>query len=117
MPVTQPTPGDALQLTINAKLQRAAQKAIAYGIGLAHQTTDGKFADGGSIVAMDPSTGAILAMASSPTYQPSIFSGRSNAKKLQQVLDSPGRAAVQPRDRRRAIRRARRSSRSPRSPR
>jgi penicillin-binding protein 2 len=87
--LTQPTPGDALQLTIDAKLQRAAQKAVQFGIDTARATPDGKFADGGSIVAMNPSTGAILAMASSPTYQPSIFSGRSNSKKLQQVLDSP----------------------------
>jgi penicillin-binding protein 2 len=89
VPVTQPTPGDALQLTINANLQRAAQKAIQYGIATARATPDGKFADGGSIVAMDPSTGAILAMASNPTYQPSIFSGRADAKKLQKVLQSP----------------------------
>ena len=89
VPVTQPTPGDALQLTINASLQRAAQKALTYGIGLARSTAAGKFADGASIVAMDPRTGAILAMASNPTYQPSIFSGRSNNKKLRQVLQSP----------------------------
>jgi len=86
---TQPTPGDALKLTIDANLQRAAQKAIAYGISLAKSTTDGRFADGGSIVAMDPNTGAILAMASSPTYQPSIFSGANDAKKLRSVLSSP----------------------------
>ena len=38
---------------------------------------------------MDPRTGAILAMASSPTYQPSVFSGRPNPKKLEALLTSP----------------------------
>jgi penicillin-binding protein 2 len=89
VPQKQPTNGDALQLTLNVKLQRAAQKAVQFGIQTARATPQGKFADGGSIVAMDPSTGAILAMASSPTYQPSIFSGRTNAGKLKKVLDSP----------------------------
>ena len=38
---------------------------------------DGKWAaDGGAIVALDPTDGSILAMASLPTYKPSVYSGR-----------------------------------------
>ena len=36
---------------------------------------------------MNPSNGEILAMASSPTYKPSIFVGRTNQKKLAPLLD------------------------------
>ncbi|HZQ81141.1 MAG TPA: penicillin-binding protein 2 [Gaiellaceae bacterium] len=86
---SQPTPGDALKLTIDINLQRAAEKAITYGIHLAHASEEGSHADGGSIVAMNPNTGAILAMASNPTYEPSIFSGTHNAKKLQQLFNDP----------------------------
>jgi penicillin-binding protein 2 len=84
---TQPTPGDALKLTIDINLQRAAEKALTYGIHLAHAGEEGKFADGGSIVAMDPSTGAILAMASNPTYEPSVFAGHASKAKLAQVFN------------------------------
>jgi penicillin-binding protein 2 len=54
-----------LQLTIDAKLQRAAEKAIANGIALAH--TNGH-SDAAAAVVMNPWTGAIYALASYPTY-------------------------------------------------
>jgi penicillin-binding protein 2 len=85
--VTQaPTPGYPIRLTIDISLQRAAERALQYGIRLAH--ADGHWlANGGAIVAMNPSTGEILAMASSPTYKPSVFIGRTTAKKLAPLLD------------------------------
>ena len=55
-----PQPGNAVRLTIDVKLQRAAENALDYGIKLARGTKDGWAADGGAIVAMDPNTGAIL---------------------------------------------------------
>jgi penicillin-binding protein 2 len=90
--VAQPTPGEALRLTIDIGLQRAAEKALRYGISLAHTGIEGAHADGGAIVAMNPQDGAILAMASYPTYQPSIYVGHKDAKKLAPVLD-PTKAA------------------------
>jgi penicillin-binding protein 2 len=85
---TQYTPGDTLRLTIDENLQRAAEKAITYGIAQARNTYEGRFADGGSIVAMDPNTGAILAMASNPTYQPSVFAGH-DVKKITSLFSDP----------------------------
>jgi penicillin-binding protein 2 len=55
-----------LQLTIDAKLQRAATKAVRDGI--ADAIAAGHHPTGGSAVVLDPYTGAILALASSPTY-------------------------------------------------
>ena len=55
-----------LQLTIDARLQRAAEKAVRDGI--ADGFAAGHHPTGGSVIAMDPWTGAILAMASYPTY-------------------------------------------------
>ena len=65
-----PVPGDNLRLTIDARLQRAAQQAIVQGLGIAH--LDGQPADYGAVVAMNPSNGAIYAMASGPTYSPMV---------------------------------------------
>ncbi len=55
-----------LQLTIDARLQRAAEKAVQDGIALARQ--NGRNPTGGSAVVMNPQTGAIYALASSPNY-------------------------------------------------
>jgi penicillin-binding protein 2 len=81
IPSQEPSPGYALRLTIDAKLQQAAERALRYGIEQAH-ATDEWYADGGAIVAMDPRNGQILALASNPTYKPSLFVGRVEAKKL-----------------------------------
>jgi penicillin-binding protein 2 len=74
-------PGHAVRLTLDVKLQAAAEKALQYGIHLAQ--ADGQWAArGGAIVAMDPNDGSILALASSPTYNPSVYSGRVTTKAL-----------------------------------
>ncbi len=80
--------GLALRLTIDMRLQRAAENAIRYGIEKAHE--NGQWAaNGGAIVALDPRDGAILAMASNPTFKPSTFVGRVDPKKLAALYDDP----------------------------
>ena len=74
-------PGNAVRLTLDIGLQRAAEKAITYGIGRAFEN-DNWWADGGAIVALDPADGEVLALASNPTYKPSLYVGRPDAKKL-----------------------------------
>ena len=70
--VTPPQTGQQLKLTVDAKLQQAAIKAIYDGINIAH--TDGEVsASKGAIVAMDPKTGGILALASVPSYRSNIY--------------------------------------------
>jgi penicillin-binding protein 2 len=87
---TSYTPGEALRLTIDIKLQRAAERALSEGIDLARASgIEGAHADGGAIVALNPKNGAVLAMASNPTYQPSIFAGRQDLKKLAPLLNAP----------------------------
>jgi penicillin-binding protein 2 len=72
-------PGYNLRLTIDLGLQRAAQRALTYGIRVARD--NGQWAaDGGAIVALDPRDGSVLALASYPTYQPSIYVGRDPQK-------------------------------------
>jgi penicillin-binding protein 2 len=88
VPQAAPTPGEALRLTLDAGVQRAAEKALRYGIGLARSSAEGRYADGGAIVALDPRDGAILAMASNPTFKPSVYTGRNDRKKLAPLLDA-----------------------------
>jgi penicillin-binding protein 2 len=82
-----PTAGEALRLTIDIGLQRAAERALRYGVNLARSSFEGRFANGGAIVALSPKDGSVLAMASYPTYQPSIFAGTKDISKLAPLLD------------------------------
>lgn len=79
-----PEPGDNIRLTIDAELQRAAEEALAYGIRLARDQGEWA-ADGGALVAMDPHTGEILALASNPTFDPSIYVGTVKEKDLKEL--------------------------------
>jgi len=76
-----PQPGESIQLTLDVPLQRAAERALDYGIQLARNNQQYQ-ADGGAIVALDPRDGSILAMASNPTYYPSVYTGRVTNKRL-----------------------------------
>jgi penicillin-binding protein 2 len=89
VPSQEPTPGYALRLTLDMRLQRAAEQALQYGIDLAHQN-DQWAANGGAIVALDPRDGSVLAMASAPTFKPSVFVGRTDPKKLADLYADPG---------------------------
>ncbi|KOT87806.1 penicillin-binding protein [Streptomyces sp. NRRL F-5755] len=60
----KPRGGDVLT-TINEKAQRTAYKALT--------DLNAK----GAVVALEPATGKILAMASTPSYDPSVFAGSS----------------------------------------
>jgi len=87
----QARPGNAIQLTIDVRLQRAAERALRDGIRIAHE--NGQWAaNGGALVALDPRDGAVLAMASYPTYKPSLFTGRVDLSKAAPLLD-PSAAA------------------------
>ena len=73
-----PKDGDNVQLSIDARIQRLAEQSLAQGIAVAHNTydsTSGKYlqATGGAVIVMDPKTGRIVAMASNPTFDPSIW--------------------------------------------
>jgi penicillin-binding protein 2 len=80
------TAGSNLVLTIDGDLQEAAENALVEGIQLAHASKP-PFANaaGGAVVAMDPRTGEILAMASYPDYDPSLWVGGMSATKYAEL--------------------------------
>jgi len=74
--------GNSVRLTIDVGLQRAAERALRNGIAAAYDHDEWN-ANGGAIVALDPRDGAVLALASNPTYKPSVYVGRVDPKKLE----------------------------------
>jgi penicillin-binding protein 2 len=81
-PLRPGQPGNSVRLTIDIGLQRAAERALQEGIEIAYENKEWN-ANGGAIVALDPRDGAVLAMASNPTYKPSVYVGRVDPKKLE----------------------------------
>src|SRR4029077_1728560 len=76
-----PAPGESIKLTIDDKLQSAAQQAILYGINRAYANKHYQ-ADGGAIVALDPRDGSIRAMDSYTIYNTCIYTRHVNTKRL-----------------------------------
>lgn len=68
-------PGKDLKLTIDLDVQMAAEKAM-----------EGKT---GAIVALDPHTGEVLAMVSSPSFDPNQFAVRLTKSYWDQIVNNP----------------------------
>ncbi|MFM7718093.1 MAG: penicillin-binding protein 2 [Actinomycetota bacterium] len=79
-----PDPGDDLVLTIDRGTQAVAEESLSLGIEHARQlfdpNTESRFvANAGAVIVMDADTGAIRALASYPSFDPSLFAeGLSN---------------------------------------
>lgn len=80
--ISEASPGNSLNLTIDVKEQKYAEKALQWAIkeiGLKR----------GVVIVMNPQTGEILASVSLPTYDDNLFArGISNAD-FQALLDNP----------------------------
>jgi penicillin-binding protein 2 len=78
---TDPAPGSNLSLTLDMDLEQAADKALR----------DRNYM--GSVVALDPRNGEILAMVNEPSYDPEVISGREISQKtwteLSRNIDRP----------------------------
>ena len=77
---TAPIPGNNLTLTIDAELQRIAEQAFG----------DRK----GSLVAIEPSTGGLLAMVSVPNYDPNMFVDGIDTQNWRELNESPQKPMV-----------------------
>ncbi|MEM1243463.1 MAG: penicillin-binding protein 2 [Pseudomonadota bacterium] len=72
-----PVSGANLYLTIDSKLEQVAEKALGNNRG--------------AVVAIQPNTGQILAMVSSPTYNPNLFVSGISSKAYQALKNSPNK--------------------------
>ena len=75
--VEQPHAGDNLYLTIDARLQKAAEHLLGE--------------ESGAIVALDPRTGDVLAMASRPGFDPNVLSRELTPKQWADIVQDEGR--------------------------
>jgi peptidoglycan glycosyltransferase len=75
-----PQEGDNVTLTIDANAQRVATQALQSAIS----STPGAAGSGGAVVALDPTTGAVKAMASVPGYDPNSLENAKVRKRLSQ---------------------------------
>lgn len=78
----EPVPGDDLELTIDIKLQQAAEKAVDEQL-----TQIGAHA--AAAVVMNPQTGEILAMVSRPAFDPNLFAHGISSKEWNQLNNNP----------------------------
>jgi penicillin-binding protein 2 len=80
-------PGDTLVTSIDARVQSVVEQQLASTIQTARQTYDevthkNYVADSGAAIVMEARTGRIVAMASQPTYDPSVWVGGISKKEL-----------------------------------
>jgi penicillin-binding protein 2 len=71
-----PTPGHSMQLTIDIRLQTAAERAFGDSIP-------------GALVALDPGNGEILAMVSLPSFDPNDFTRVMSAARYDSLANNP----------------------------
>lgn len=69
--------GESLTITIDADLQRYAEKLFQNKVG--------------AVVAIEPSTGEILACVSNPSYDPNLLVGRARTKNYAHLLFDPSK--------------------------
>lgn len=72
LPIIRPTNGYSLQLTLDIDLQRIIEFELMQGV-------KNSFAESGTVVAIKPSTGEVLAMATYPNFNPNDPSTYINA--------------------------------------
>ena len=94
-----PIPGKNVVLSIDTKIQKLAEGSLVEGIELARRTVDsssGRYlrATGGAVVVMDPKNGQVLALASSPTFDPEMFINGLSPSELGELSDSANQSPL-----------------------
>lgn len=84
-----PVPGKSIVLTLDSKMQAEAEKLLKQGIAAVR--SQGKYTQvkAGSLVALDPRNGEVLALASYPGYDPSIFIPSISEKDWNKLNSNP----------------------------
>lgn len=85
----EPTVGRDLLLTIDASLQRAAETLLEQALQRRRLQLPNARAAGGAILVLNVRTGAVLAAASTPAFDPNVF-GNNDPAAVQELLEMPG---------------------------
>ena len=81
--------GNSLVLTIDATIQKAAEKAMDDRLLYLQDRLGNPNAKAAAAVVMNPQTGEILAFVSRPTFNPNLFNGGISAKDWKVINDNP----------------------------
>jgi len=84
-----PKPGQGLVLTVDAKLQREAEKIVDEHLKYLRSSGFAPKANAAAIVAIDPRNGAIKALVSRPAFNPNLFVNGISSKDWQAINDNP----------------------------
>lgn len=84
---TDPEPGRDVVLTLDIEVQKITEKALQDALREAHKQKFTK-AKGSSAVVLDVKSGEVLAMASTPTYDPSVFLGGISNKEWRSLTST-----------------------------
>ncbi|MFN8528122.1 MAG: penicillin-binding protein 2 [Anaerolineae bacterium] len=84
-----PQPGLNVRLTIDTELQQAAEEALVREINLLNAQRGRIVSETGSVIAMNPMTGEILAMVSYPSYDNSRFARAIDVEYYGDVVTDP----------------------------
>ncbi|MBP2656694.1 MAG: spoVD 3 [Firmicutes bacterium] len=85
----EPVLGNELVLTIDAKIQKAAEKAMDDRLRFLQDKFGNPNAKAAAAVVMNPQTGEILALVSRPVFNPNIFNGGISSKDWKKINDNP----------------------------
>ena len=89
---TQPVAGKDVYLTIDISLQIAAEEALKDNVTYIQNTYNRPDCEKGALVAMDPNSGAVLAIASYPTYDLTTYNRAYNELAANEALPLLNRA-------------------------
>lgn len=85
----EPVPGANLVLTLDYRIQKAAEQAIDEQLLYLQTKTEYINAKAAAVVVMNPKTGEILAMASRPAFNPNLFNGGISVKDWKLINENP----------------------------
>ena len=85
----EPIPGSNLILTIDYRIQKAAEIAIDEQLQYLQTKTEYTNAKAAAAVAMNPQTGEILAMVSRPAFNPNLFATGISSKEWKVLNENP----------------------------
>jgi penicillin-binding protein 2 len=80
-------PGQGIVLTLDANLQKTAETALAEQIVATRKL--GEPAKGGCILVLEVKTGALLVMASNPSFDPNVFAGGISSREWDKLINNP----------------------------
>jgi penicillin-binding protein 2 len=80
----EPKEGSSLVLTLDLDLQKTAYNALAQAVADNGGT-------GGAVVAIDPRSGGVLALANYPSYDNSEFTGKISPDRLKEIIQGENR--------------------------